>query len=156
MLAGGSMWRDSTNWLEGEPCVDRWRGVTCCSDTHPDMQGDACIAISGDVIHLHQPGATFPGGCGSGSVTGTRADAARCVVTGLNLAGNNLVGVLNESMGALTSLRRLDVSGNQLSGAIPRALSELPVIERVQLEDNAFEYHSTVGGAGPEPAPART
>ena len=129
---GGASWLDNTHWMEGEPCVARWRGVTCCPDTHPRLEGGACFA-GGNRIVLNQPEDVFPAGCDSGSVTGTSADVARCVVTAIDLVSNNLVGWLNESVGALTSLQRFVVSGNELSGELPIALSALPVIGHVQV-----------------------
>ena len=44
---GGAHWLNSTNWLQGEPCVDRWFGVDCCPDTHPVLSDSACIDGSG-------------------------------------------------------------------------------------------------------------
>ena len=56
-------------------------------------------------------------------------------VSGLILADNGLVGMLPESLGALTALRRLDVTGNGLTGALPRSLTTLPI--------EAFRYGDT-------------
>ena len=135
-MTGGTSWHMNTNWLDGEPCVNQWRGITCCPDTHPQLAAGACIAHTGERHALSDPADTVPNGCSSGSVTGTSADAARCVVKSIDLAENNLVGSLNESMSALTSLQYLVVSGNQLYGELPAALSELPSIRRVQVYPN--------------------
>ena len=50
-------------------------------------------------------------------------------VSGLILADNGLVGMLPESLGELSALRKLDVAGNNLTGALPRALTTLPLEE---------------------------
>ncbi len=50
-------------------------------------------------------------------------------VSGLALSDNTLSGMLPESLGALTALRKLDVTGNNLTGALPRSLTTLPLAE---------------------------
>ena len=56
-----------------------------------------CRVTAGDqgaVPLPQQPDLVSPLGCASGSVTGTAADYARCVVVRLDLTSNNLRGVL--------------------------------------------------------------
>ena len=50
-------------------------------------------------------------------------------VSALVLTNNGLSGMLPESLGALTALRKLDVAGNSLTGALPRSLTTLPLEE---------------------------
>ena len=46
----GTAWVNSSNWLQGDPCVNGWYGVTCCPLTHPLLveEGGHC-ARSGAV-----------------------------------------------------------------------------------------------------------
>lgn len=37
---GGDQWLRHDNWLEGEPCVNSWYGVTCCPKSHPHLSDD--------------------------------------------------------------------------------------------------------------------
>ena len=94
---------------------------------------------------------------------GVETDAVGRVL-GLALSDNMLVGMLPESLGALTALRKLDVTGNNLTGALPRALTTLP-LEEFRYADTQLcvphgpEYHDwleTIGqheGTGRNCAP---
>ena len=104
----GPAWHESARWLTGEPCIDQWFGVGCCPDTHALLRGSSgskyCADASGarrdlfgalpggrrrfladgdDQGHPDAAKVFDEGGCDSGSVTGTRADVARCVGRGL-------------------------------------------------------------------------
>ena len=60
-----------------------------------------------------EPAEAVPTGCASGNSTGTPADAARCVVVRLDLAGNGLSGALEmEHLCALPWLGELFLQGN--------------------------------------------
>ena len=60
-------------------------------------------------------------------------------VTGLNLAGNNLVGTLPTSLSALSALQTLNLSTNQLRGSIPASLSALRALQRLNLIGNQLD-----------------
>ena len=82
-----------------------------------------------------------PFGCASGSITGTDADRARCVVVGLSLASNGLVSArIPRSLFNLPHLLALDLANNSLSGQLPvSSLENLPLLS-LDLTGNAFEY----------------
>jgi hypothetical protein len=61
----------------------------------------------------------FPQGCSSGIVTGTSADIARCVVTGLALTGNNLNGSISDASIRIPNLAVLKLGNNHLTGPVP-------------------------------------
>lgn len=59
-------------------------------------------------------------------------------VTQLNLAGNNLVGILPPDLSNLRALQRLDVGGNALAGTLPAALTDLAALRALDLHSNSF------------------
>ena len=90
----GEGWLYSTGWLSGDPCVNRWHGVSC--DEH--------------------------GG-----------------VTILQLAYNNLTGVLNESIGDLFAFHMLILVGGQIGGVILSSFGKLKNATFLELGNNEFE-----------------
>ena len=123
---GGPWWRNNSGWMQGEPCVDQWFGITCCPQDFPDYQPkpvqqcqseDECNKVfecrSQDgfsaVPPPVTPGAVHPNGCSSGNVTGNVAfDYATCVVVKISLPNNNLTGTL--SNGTVTATGNPDTS----------------------------------------------
>ena len=155
--ANGPLWRDSTGWLTGEPCVDRWHGVYCCPQGKSELvlgraatsadpaAGARCIGDDGhedlaawrDNAHLE-----WPNGCKSPNVTGTSLDYAKCVVVMLVLPNNNLEGELGESLGQIATLVSLDVSDNRhLRGSVPSWLASRQW-QRLSLAGSSFSYAS--------------
>merc|ERR1712196_688554 len=59
-------------------------------------------------------------------------------VTDVVLSGNNLAGVLPESILKLRSLKVLKLDGNQISGAVPSGLASLDQLQMVHLQKNKF------------------
>ena len=57
-------------------------------------------------------------------------------VTGLDLDGNGLTGIVPPALGDLTSLRTLNLGGNALTGPIPRELGSLRNLEGLSLGGN--------------------
>ena len=155
----GSAWTDSSNWLTGEPCVDRWHGVVCCDETadvatyDPTTRScDAELQCRSDVIHGNM-------------------SRARCVVVELDLTENDLTGrpdwpSLLPTLSSLVVLRHATLStitttqhhhqhvhlllrlrDNDLEGELPAdLLLSHPTLEVVELRGNDFEY-------GPAAAP---
>ena len=74
-------------------------------------------------------------------------------VSGLHLSDNMLSGMLPESLGELSALRKLDVAGNNLTGALPRSLTTLP-LEEFRYGDTQLcvphgpEYHDWLDAIG--------
>ena len=66
---------------------------------------------------------------------GVTTDAAGRV-TGLDLGGNDLVGLVPAQLGNLTRLRRLALNGNALAGPIPAELGSLVNLESLVLGSN--------------------
>ncbi len=57
-------------------------------------------------------------------------------VTGLDLSGNNLMGLVPAGLRDLVHLTSLDLSSNNLTGAVPRALGRLTQLEVLRLNFN--------------------
>ena len=124
----GALWTNNTNWLQGEPCVNAWHGVTCCPETHPTLLLDDMCYQEGTETGartFQAPDLAWPDGCHSGSISGTSFDLAKCVVARVDLSNNNLVGPLNESLRQLNFLLRLILDNNGLTGFIPAAVRAL-------------------------------
>jgi PKD repeat protein len=57
----------------------------------------------------------------------------------IKLPGNDLKGILPESLGDLSRLVVLDLSDNQISGSIPFAWKDMPLLKYIDLSGNALE-----------------
>ncbi len=57
-------------------------------------------------------------------------------VTRIALGGNNMAGVMPESLGSLTNLQYLNLDGNSFTGAIPASLGSLANLRFLDLHDN--------------------
>jgi len=71
---------------------------------------------------------------------GVTCNGTETAVTGLNLAGNNLVGTIPSQLDALDLLVYLDLSSNSLTGAIPPALGNL-ALAGLNLSQNQLTGH---------------
>ena len=149
---GSTTWVDSTNWLVGEPCADRWHGVACCPK-------DAKLFVTEQDVDYCCPSQPCPADsslryelgsnetravCESGSST----EAAKCVVVRLALPSNNLTGRLDAAQPegvdqpdllSLESLVELDLTDNSITGVLPASLSSR-VWNRLALRLNRFYY----------------
>ena len=67
---------------------------------------------------------------------GVTVNAGR--VTGLELEGNSLAGVLPEQLGDLTALESLDLSSNAIEGRIPSSVGNFEALSRLDLSDNVL------------------
>ncbi len=63
-------------------------------------------------------------------------DSTLTHVTQLNLPGNNLIGFIPASLGALSRLEYLALYDNDLGGSIPSSLGNLQYLSRVDLRSN--------------------
>ena len=154
--AGGDAWRNNSNWLIGEPCVDGWFGVFCCPASLPILVEladgtDACTSDGSQAIGpLATQGSSL---CHSGNVTGTALDLATCVVVKVILTSNNLAGSL-DVVDSLTSeralcgmpfLQHLDLSMNALVGNLPAVAGCLPRLTSLDLTHAQTELGGFAG-----------
>ena len=65
--------------------------------------------------------------------------AAGTNVTGLNLYGNNLSGILPTSIGNLTALQSMDLASNQITGTLPAELGSLVALASLYLYNNQLQ-----------------
>lgn len=111
----GPLWRQAAHWLQGDPCQQRWQGVSCSAD------GQA-------VIGLHLPGNRLQGALPD-------SFTALDTLESLDLRGNlGLAGPL-PPLNALPALTQLNLSFNQFSGPVPSPL-RLPRLQILVLSNN--------------------
>ena len=75
----GENWTRSDGWLEGEPCVDEWHGITCCPAGYTfDTATDECVAGASGVAAGSDTGGDTVGGTvgGTGGEAGGQVDGA--------------------------------------------------------------------------------
>ena len=148
----GDGWRNRSNWLSGEPCVDGWFGVHCCPRALPVLRGgDECTADGGRATGVRATQGSAA--CHSGNVTGTALDLATCVVVKVQLPSNNLVGRLEDfhPLMWLPFLQHLDLSGNALEGSLPSAADCLPRLASLDLtQPRSWADQGGVAGRVPE------
>ena len=117
--------------------------MACCPE---DADGAPnCDATQSRQRRLQQsnpsfdPSALYPNGCSSGSVTGTRADRARCHIVEINLEGNGLVSSqLPEGIFNLPYLETLNLANNSISGQLP--VPDLRAGMSMDLRSNSMDY----------------
>ena len=107
----GYNWWISDNWMNGDPCMQSWYGVTC---------------DQGKVIRLDLSWNDLTGSIPEqlGQLTNLQS---------LNLLGNQLTGPIPEQLGQLTNLQTLYLNGSQLSGPIPEQLGQLTNLQSLYL-----------------------
>lgn len=130
---GGKHWRNGTGaragrWLDGDPCENRWYGVTCnANDSH--------------VTEL------FPSQVGSGNSLSGTIPASIGNLSGLqHLVLSNafthegaLVGSIPASFARLQELRCVYFSHSRLSGSIPAGARQLTKMQGFFMRDNLLE-----------------
>jgi hypothetical protein len=126
---GGNKWRNGTGvagrWLQGDPCENRWYGVTCnANESH--------------VTEL------FPSQVGSGNSLSGTIPASIGNLSGLqHLVLSNafthegaLVGTIPESLANLRALRCVYFSHSRLAGTIPASFNQLTRMQGFFMRDN--------------------
>ncbi|KAL8547478.1 hypothetical protein ACS0TY_006989 [Phlomoides rotata] len=120
-LSPGNIQREP-NWgwnATSDPCIDRWRGVTCYSNS------PAVKKVVLDELNL----------------TGVLDAASLCVIkalTVLSLNANHLFGELPESVSNCSRITHIYLHGNNFSGNLPVSLSRLSNLKRVDVSENGF------------------
>ena len=138
----GTQWTDRSNWGTGDPCTDRWYGISCCHEStpyyrqyirsgelHSDWTRNECIDDWENPTQIRRPfrwndltqpqNETTPLGCFSGSITGTTADTSSCVVVAIELERNQLSGTINISFADLRYMQELALLDNNIVGPLP-------------------------------------
>ena len=162
----GTKWDNSEHWLEGQPCIDHWYGVICCPESHPTLSDDGrrCTGDSSLVVfamgrddpppspppqssatllstfdhfyanatNISEVGVDAASACANGTT-------AMCVVVGLDLRSNNLIGELPAGIFSdMPRLRHLVVADNQLYGQLPD--TDYRGLTLLDLTGNSFDY----------------
>jgi len=150
----GTHWETNTNWLNGDPCSNRWFGVTCDdSDTnilaldlgYNNLRGylpqEMEMLIFLEELDLEWNNitgpltiiASFPNltyvDLSYNEMTGTLPEVLQCQNSNnsvtMVLYWNNLTGTLPESWNTFLNLQSLQISSNQISGTLPESWSAL-------------------------------
>lgn len=103
----GANWRKNTNWLSGDPCINKWSNVIGCG---APMTAKAA----------KQP---------------TKA-AAHSSITGLNLAKMGMRGTVPTQLGLLSKLGAISVRINEISGTLPSELGALKELKALGVYSN--------------------
>lgn len=108
----GNNWVRNNNWLSGDPCVDRWYGITC--DNMKSVVTNVRLA--------------------SNNLNGTMPDISSLGnLTSLDLNTNFLTGTIPELL--FPNLKSLLLYHNQLSGTIP-TFSAMHQLQYIYLYEN--------------------
>ncbi len=148
---GGAGWTSRGNWLNGDPCLNLWDGVSCDSTkthitaltlTNNNLVGSLPASLS-DLTALQSLNLY------ANQLTGSIPDLSG--MTGLEsviLSGNQLSGPI-PSLAGLTQLAWLDLARNRLTGTIPE-LTGMTALRDVFLGNNRLSgaLPSLVGLAG--------
>jgi Leucine-rich repeat (LRR) protein len=129
----------SNNNIHGK--IPKWFHKTLLN-TWKDIQ---YIDLSFNMLQGHLP--ILPDGIGhfllsnnnfTGNISSTFCNATSSLYI-LNLAHNNLTGMIPQCLGTLTSLNVLDMQMNNLYGSIPRTFSNGNIFETIKLNGNQLE-----------------
>lgn len=115
---GGPEWRDSTNWLVGDPCTP---GAGWMSSSYYDC-------LTGELTDSPQPVCC--------EIVEAGADVLEVVK--LDLYNNNLVGTIPPELALLPYLRMLVLDENQLSGTVPTQIGKLVDMNTLWLQYNSL------------------
>ena len=110
----GDSWTKNDNWLKGDPCNDKWHGITC--------KDNSIVKV---ILHTNNLVGSIPYAIGH-----------LANLTYLSLGKNRLSGELPESLGKFSKLRDLRLYDNQFSGVIPQTLAYLTELKTLNLSKN--------------------
>ncbi len=101
----GANWTDNTRWLSGDPCVNKWKGITC-NETGTSVT---------QILFVNN------------NLAGTIPSELQYLpdLNLLALANNNLTGVIPPELGNLSKLGGLLIFEEDISGTIPVELGNL-------------------------------
>jgi len=144
----GTSWNNQDNWLEGDPCVDSWYGISCDSDTNvqsvrlsknnlrgslPSEMNHLTFLDTLDLSYNYELNSTLPDSW-SGLVH----------LRDLNLSYSMIRGSLPESWSGLANLENLDLSYNSIGGTLPESWSEIATLK------NLYLYNMNIVGTLPD------
>jgi len=135
----GPHWTDNKNWLNGDPCTNKWVGVVCDPRGHivelflnnNQLRGSipATIGILDDMYEMSLDSNQL-----SGSIPATIGNIYG--LDGLWLYNNQLSGSIPATIGSLSIMRELWLNDNQLTGSIPAAIGNISALRNLYLQNN--------------------
>jgi len=114
----GDGWTNRDNWLEGDPCLNQWYGVTCNAD--------------GNITALHLSSNKLDGYI-------PKEIGRLTELTELTLDNNRLDEELTSKIGLLTKLTKLNLHNNNIDGRVPNEIKYLTELKELWLSDNIFD-----------------
>ncbi len=134
----GDNWSSKYNWLDGDPCVNNWRGVICeygkvrlLNLSGKRLTGSIPIEI-GSFLNLQSLNLSY------NQLTGSIPIEIGNLInlTNLNLRTNQLTGGIPIEIRNLINLRYLELTSNQLTGNIPIEVGNLINLTELYLSNN--------------------
>jgi len=113
-------------WLNGDPCEQKWYGVTCDSANTTVLQLDTSDRLAFNVLNCELP-----------TSIGNLTNLTQLYLSN-DIVHSHIHGQLPSSMAALTHLRCLYLSHGDLTGPIPSWLGSLPLLQGLYLRHNSF------------------
>ena len=110
-------WHDSMRWLQGDPCSNRWTGITCSPEGRVTE------------INLHGYGLV-------GHIPPQITKASQLMK--LYLSSNKLTGEIPPEICAMKSLQVLSILHNQFTGSLPQTIS-MPNLTMFDVSHNWLE-----------------
>ena len=125
----GKKWRNGTGpsgrWLQGDPCEQRWYGVTCNVDNTHVTEFYPSQTHSGNALDGHIPPSI-----------GNFSRLQHLVLSNAFTHTGTLKGTIPDSFASLTELQCVYFSHNRLSGTIPVGASRMTALQGVFMRDN--------------------
>eukprot|EP01096_Ripella_sp_DP13-Kostka_P003870 TRINITY_DN1585_c0_g1_i4.p2 TRINITY_DN1585_c0_g1~~TRINITY_DN1585_c0_g1_i4.p2 ORF type:complete len:199 (-),score=105.52 TRINITY_DN1585_c0_g1_i4:48-644(-) len=149
--AGGPGWTKSTNWTIGDPCINKWYGVTC--DQTQKILGltlpnNNLVGSLPDTVTGIYSIKNFD--LSSNKLSGTVPYALSSLrsVENLYLNNNQFTGTLTDSFNNFLNLKNINLANNQIIGTIPKTAASLNSLVKIILSGNKFNgtVHSSFGG----------
>jgi Leucine-rich repeat (LRR) protein len=132
----GANWRNRTNWATNTP-INTWYGVTVANGRvrrlelpENGLRGEIPTALAS----LELQALDLSGNALSGEFPPFITEIKDLRV--LNLANNQLSGILTDSLGLLNALQTLNLSGNRFTGRIPPSLCGVTDVRELLLARN--------------------
>ena len=141
-------WTDQSSWLQGEPCVDQWKGIYCCPEDRPHLvKNSATSREEADPRHYacRKTFMAAPSAVGSKAAVGSGNVS---LDEDLDLAMWNAnagemwpAGCRGSAVGAKATANRcvvvmLELRSNGLAGTVPEGLGQIPTLLVLDIRDN--------------------
>lgn len=127
----GSQWKNASNWLQGDPCEDRWFGIFCNADNTHVIEVFPNPRDSGNRLQGTLPASFWT----------DLPELEHIYLSNDRPPGwSSLTGTIPPSVGSLTKLKCLYLShAGKMTGTLPREMSDLTSLQGLFLRWTHFE-----------------